>query len=56
MRPDMPFLDSDPCAERGLFISARVFFPVWCHPWMDDGMDGWMESFTKNDQDVFYYM
>ncbi len=22
---------------RGLFISARVFFPVWCYPWMDDG-------------------
>jgi hypothetical protein len=26
--PGMPFLDSDTCAERGLFISARVFFPV----------------------------
>jgi hypothetical protein len=24
----LPFLDSDPCAEGGLFISARVFFPV----------------------------
>jgi hypothetical protein len=40
-RPGMPFLDSDTCTEGGLFISARVFFPVWCHPWMDDGMDGW---------------
>jgi hypothetical protein len=42
LRPGMPFLDSDTCAEGGggLFISARVFFPVWCHPWMDDGMDG----------------
>jgi hypothetical protein len=26
--PGMPFLDSDTCTERGLFISARVFFPV----------------------------
>ncbi len=26
--------------EGGLFISARV----WCHPWMDDGMDGWMDG------------
>jgi hypothetical protein len=26
---------------RGLFISGRVFFPIWCHPWMDDGTDGW---------------
>jgi hypothetical protein len=25
----------------GLFISARVFFPVWCHPWMNDGTDRW---------------
>jgi hypothetical protein len=54
----MPFLDSDTCAKGGgvLFISARVFFLVWCHPWMDDGTDGWMESFTKNDHDVLYYM
>ncbi len=42
--PGMCFLDIDTCAERGVFISARVFFPVWCHPWMDDGMDGWMEK------------
>jgi hypothetical protein len=27
-RPGMPFLDSDTCAEGGLFISARVFFLV----------------------------
>jgi hypothetical protein len=40
-RPGMPFLYSDTCAEGGLFIFARVFFPVWCHPWMDDGTDGW---------------
>jgi hypothetical protein len=41
----------------GLFISARVFFPVWCHPWMDGGTDGWMDekNFTKNDHDVLYY-
>jgi hypothetical protein len=24
----MPFLDSDTCAEGGLFISAKVFFPL----------------------------
>jgi hypothetical protein len=54
--PGMPFLDSDRCAEAGLFISARVFFPVSCHPWMDDRMNGWMESFTKNDHDVLYYL
>jgi hypothetical protein len=39
----MPFLDSDTCAEGGLFISARVFFLVWCHPWMD----GWMEKASR---------
>ncbi len=56
--PSMPFQDSDTCAGAGgLFISARVFFPVWCHPWMDDGTDGWMDrNFTKNDHDVLYYM
>jgi hypothetical protein len=42
--PGIPFLDSDICAEGGLFISARVFFPVRCHPWMDDGTDGWMDG------------
>jgi hypothetical protein len=51
--PGMPFLDSDTCAERGLFISARVFFPVLCHPWMDDGTDGWKKL---HDHDVLYYM
>jgi hypothetical protein len=45
----------------GLFISAQVFFPVWCHPWMDDGTDGRMDgrvtwkNFMKNDHDVLYY-
>jgi hypothetical protein len=38
----------------GWFISARVFFPVWCHPWMDGSHDE--KSFTKNDHDVLYYM
>jgi hypothetical protein len=28
LEPGMPFLDSDTCAEGGLFISIRVFFPV----------------------------
>jgi hypothetical protein len=42
----------------GLFIFAKVFFLVWCHPWMDDGTDGWVtwKSFMKNDHDVLYYM
>jgi hypothetical protein len=44
--PGMPFLDSDTCAEGGLFISATVFFLVWCHPWIDDGMNGWMDDGT----------
>ncbi len=41
-----------------LFISTKVFFHVWCHPWMDDGTDGWVDgkSFTKNNHDVLYYM
>ncbi len=38
--------------KGGLFISARVFFFVWCHPWMDDETNGWMESFTKNYHNV----
>ncbi len=58
--PGMPFLDNDTCAEGGLFIFVKVFFLVWCHPWMDDEtngwMDGWMESFMKNDHNVLYYM
>jgi hypothetical protein len=24
--------------------------------WMTGRMDGWMESFTKNDHDVLYYI
>jgi hypothetical protein len=36
--------------KGGLFISVRVFFPVWCHPWMDG------KNFTKNDHNVLYYM
>ncbi len=43
-QPGMPFLDSIPCAEGGLFISARVSFPVWCHPWMYDRTNGWMDG------------
>jgi hypothetical protein len=34
----------------GLFISIRVFFPVW----MTGRMDG--KGFMKNDHDVLYYM
>jgi hypothetical protein len=57
----MPFLDNDTYAEGELFISAKVFFPLWCHPWMDDGTDGWMDeshdekNFMKNNHDVLYY-
>jgi hypothetical protein len=39
-----------------LWISQPNLYQTWCHPWMDDGMDGWMESFTKNDHKVLYYM
>jgi hypothetical protein len=53
--PGMPFLDNDTFAEGGLFISVRVFFPVWCiHGWMTKQMDE--KNFTKNDHDVLYYM
>jgi hypothetical protein len=37
----MPFLDSDTCAEGGLFSSARVFFPM---PSMDGWWDRWMDG------------
>jgi hypothetical protein len=37
----------------GLFISAKVFFLERCHPWMDDGMNGWKKL---QDHDVLYYM
>jgi hypothetical protein len=40
----------------GLFISARVFFPVWCHPWMDDGTDGWMEKASRPWRPLLYVM
>jgi hypothetical protein len=39
-----------------LFISVKVFFHLWCYPWMDDEVDGWMKSFTKNDHNILYYM
>ncbi len=56
------FLRQGHMRKGGLFISAKVFFPVWCHPWMDDEMNGWMDgsrdekTFTKNDHDVLYYI
>jgi hypothetical protein len=33
--------------EGGLFVSVRVFFPVWCHSWMDDRTDGWTGLMKK---------
>jgi hypothetical protein len=53
-RLGMPFLDSDTCAEgggRGIYF-YQGFLPCTMHPWMDE----WMESFTKNDHNVLYYM
>ncbi len=35
------------CAGGELFISVRVFFLEWYHPWMDDEMDGWMDGWKK---------
>jgi hypothetical protein len=35
-----------------------LHYEINCHmivssvPWMDDGTDGWMESFTKKDHDI----
>jgi hypothetical protein len=45
----MPFVDSDTCTEGGGLL---IFFPVWCHPWMDDGTDGCKKIYD----DVLYYM
>ncbi len=50
----MPFLDSNTCAEGGLFISARVFFHVWCYPWMDDGTHRWMEKASQPRHPLLY--
>ncbi len=49
--PHMPFLDSDTYAEGGPIYFCQSFLPC-----MMPSMDGWMESFTKNDHDVLYYM
>ncbi len=54
--PGMPFLDNDTCAEGVLFISARVFFPVWCHPWMDDGTDRWVKKASWPQRPLLYVM
>jgi hypothetical protein len=40
--------------EGGLFISARVFLPVWCHPWMDDETDEWMEKASRSRRPLLY--
>jgi hypothetical protein len=49
--PGMPFLDSDTWAGGGGFIYFCQGFTG-----MDDRTDGWMESFKKNNHDIFYYM
>jgi hypothetical protein len=54
--PGMPFLDSHTCAEGELFISVKVFFPVWCHPWMDDGTDGWKKLHKKRSRRPLLYV
>jgi hypothetical protein len=41
--------------EDYLFLPG-FFLPGWCHPWMGDEMNGWMECFTKNDHDILYYI
>ncbi len=44
----MPFLDSDTCARRELFISVRIFFLYDAiHGWMMRRMDGWTSHMMK---------
>ncbi len=50
----MPFPDSDTCAEGGVIYFCRVFFPVWCHTWMDDRTDGWMEKASRPRHPLLY--
>jgi hypothetical protein len=53
--PGMPFPRlRHMCREGGLFISAKVFFPVWCHPWMDDKTDGWMKKASRPRRPLLY--
>jgi hypothetical protein len=52
--PGMPFLDSDTCAEGGLFILpgfSSLYDAI--HGWMTGWMDGWKKL---HDHDVLYYM
>jgi hypothetical protein len=55
MGPNMPFLDSDTCAEGGGGgARAKLFMPRFfsmydaIHGWMTGRMDGWMESFISS--------
>jgi hypothetical protein len=45
-------------AQRGGYLFLPGFSSLYdaIHGWMTGQMDGWMESFTKNDHDMLYYM
>jgi hypothetical protein len=45
-------------AQKGGYLFLLRFSSLYdaIHGWMTGQMDGWMESFMKNDHDVFYYM
>ncbi len=55
--PGMSFLTATHVQRGGgLFISARVFFPVWRHPWMDDRTYGWMKKASRPWLPLLYVM
>jgi hypothetical protein len=44
-------------AQRGGYLFLPGFLPYdGIHGWMTRRMDGWMESFTKNEHDVLNYI
>jgi hypothetical protein len=40
--------------QRHIHGGGGVIFPVWCHPWMDDGMDEWMEKASLKMTTTFF--